>query len=543
MTERLYASTISSERGIPVKLRKESFETLGGLPISDVPTVDDIIVNSEFPGQAPYTRGVHETMYRSRYWTMRQYAGFSSAEETNKRFLTLLNRGQSGLSVAFDLPTQLGMDSDDPLSLGEVGRVGVAIDSILDMRALFDQIELDQVSTSMTINSPAIILLALYVAVCEEQGGDTRKIRGTVQNDILKEYIARGTHVFPPEPSMRLITDLISHCAEHHPLWNTISISGYHIREAGATAVEEIAFTLSNALAYVDAAISTGMDVDEFAPRLSFFFGCHNDFFEEAAKFRAARKLWYHLMTERYAPKNPKSTMLRFHTQTAGVTLTAQQPLNNVARVSYQALSAVLGGTQSLHTNSYDEAIGLPTDESATIALRTQQILAEETGVSDVVDPLAGSYHVEALTQTIFEQALELIHEIDTMGGALVALKSGFQQRRIHDSAWKQMQDIESQLRKVVGVNHASMEEDLQYEGQEIDSEIADMQTDKMSRLHDIRDQETVLSALNAITEAANSNANLFPLILHAVRVYCSVGEIMNAMKLVFGTWSAPSGF
>ena len=543
MTERLYASTISSERGIPVKLRKESFETLGGLPISDVPTVDDIIVNSEFPGQAPYTRGVHETMYRSRYWTMRQYAGFSSAEETNKRFLTLLNRGQSGLSVAFDLPTQLGMDSNDPLSLGEVGRVGVAIDSILDMRALFDQIELDQVSTSMTINSPAIILLALYVAVCEEQGGDTRKIRGTVQNDILKEYIARGTHVFPPEPSMRLITDLISHCAEHHPLWNTISISGYHIREAGATAVEEIAFTLSNALAYVDAAISTGMDVDEFAPRLSFFFGCHNDFFEEAAKFRAARKLWYHLMTERYAPKNPKSTMLRFHTQTAGVTLTAQQPLNNVARVSYQAMSAVLGGTQSLHTNSYDEAIGLPTDDSATIALRTQQILAEETGVSDVVDPLAGSYHVEALTQTIFNEALELIEEIDSMGGALVALKSGFQQRRIHDSAWKQMQDVESHLRKVVGVNHALMDEDLQYEGEEIDPGISEMQSAKMAQLHEIRNEEIVLEALNAITEAANADVNLFPLILHAVRVYCSVGEIMNAMKLVFGTWSAPSGF
>ena len=526
-----------------MKLRKESFETLGGLPISDVPTADDVIVNSEYPGQAPYTRGVHETMYRSRYWTMRQYAGFSSAEETNKRFLTLLNRGQSGLSVAFDLPTQLGMDSNDPLSLGEVGRVGVAIDSILDMRALFDQIELDQVSTSMTINSPAIVLLALYVAVCEEQGGNTRKIRGTVQNDILKEYIARGTHVFPPEPSMRLITDLISHCAEHHPLWNTISISGYHIREAGATAVEEVAFTLSNALAYVDAAISTGMDVDEFAPRLSFFFGCHNDFFEEASKFRAARKLWHHLMTERYAPKNPKSTMLRFHTQTAGVTLTAQQPLNNVARVSYQAMSAVLGGTQSLHTNSYDEAIGLPTDESATIALRTQQILAEETGVSDVVDPLAGSYHVEALTQTIFNEALELIEEIDSMGGALVALKSGFQQRRIHDSAWKQMQDVESHLRKVVGVNHALMDEDLQYEGEEIDPGISEMQSAKMKQLHEIRDERIVLEALNAITEAANTDANLFPLILHAVRVYCSVGEIMNAMKLVFGTWSAPSGF
>ena len=526
-----------------MKLRKEHFETLGGLPIAAIPMNSDVVRGPELPGQPPFTRGVHETMYRSRYWTMRQYAGFSTAEKTNDRFLTLLQRGQSGLSVAFDLPTQLGMDSDDPLSFGEVGRVGVAIDSILDMRALFDNIQLDQVSTSMTINSPAIILLALYVAVCEEQGGDVSKIRGTVQNDILKEYIARGTHVFPPEPSMRLITDLINHCADNYPLWNTISISGYHIREAGATAVEEVAFTLSNALAYVDAALSTGMDVDEFAPRLSFFFGCHNDFFEEAAKFRAARRLWHQLMTERYSPKNPKSTMLRFHTQTAGVTLTAQQPLNNVARVSYQALSAVLGGTQSLHTNAYDEAIGLPTDQSATIALRTQQILAEETGVADVVDPLAGSYHVEALTDLIATQAHELIQEIDVMGGALSALKNGYQQRRIHDSAWKQMQDIENHERKVVGVNHAQMEEDLTIEGEEIDSTIAQMQNDKITTLHGIRDEQAVSEALNAITVAAATDCNLFPLILHAVKVYCSVGEIMNAMKEVFGTWSAPSGF
>tara|TARA_B100000614_G_scaffold17037_1_gene14037 strand:+ start:3842 stop:5422 length:1581 start_codon:yes stop_codon:yes gene_type:complete len=526
-----------------VKLRKEHFETLGGLPISPVPSGNDVVTNSELPGQPPFTRGVHETMYRSRYWTMRQYAGFSSAERTNERFHTLLARGQSGLSVAFDLPTQLGMDSEDPLSYGEVGRVGVAIDSILDMRALFDKIQLDTVSTSMTINSSAIILLALYVAVCEEQGGDSRKIRGTVQNDILKEYIARGTHVFPPEQSMRLITDLMNHCADHHPQWNTISISGYHIREAGATAVEEVAFTLSNALAYVDAAIESGMDVDDFAPRLSFFFGCHNDFFEEVAKFRAARKLWYTLMTERYKPQNQKSTMLRFHTQTAGVTLTAQQPLNNVTRVSYQALSAVLGGTQSLHTNSYDEAIGLPTDQSATIALRTQQILAEETGVADVVDPLAGSYHVEKLTEMIYSQAHELIQEIDSMGGALIALKNGYQQRRIHDSAWKQMQDIERLERKVVGVNHALMDEEIDIEGQEIDSTIADMQQEKMHTLRNMRDEKLVQNALNSITEAAASNDNLFPLILHAVRVYCTVGEIMNAMKVVFGTWSAPSGF
>ena len=543
INERLKGFTPSTMRGVTLKLRKDSFETLGGLPISPVPMSDDIDDRREIPGQPPYTRGVHETMYRSRHWTMRQYAGFSSAEETNLRFQTLLKRGQSGLSVAFDLPTQLGMDSDDPLSFGEVGRVGVAIDSILDMRALFDGIDLDHVSTSMTINSPAIILLALYVAVCEEQGGDIRKIRGTVQNDILKEYIARGTHVFPPDASMRLITDLISHCAEHYPLWNTISISGYHIREAGATAVEEVAFTLSNALAYVDAAISTGMSVDEFAPRLSFFFGCHNDFFEEVAKFRAARKLWFDLMNERYSPENPKSSMLRFHTQTAGVTLTAQQPLNNVTRVSYQALSAVLGGTQSLHTNSYDEAIGLPTNESATIALRTQQILAEETGVSDVVDPLAGSYHVEKLTDIIVEDAYNLIQEIESMGGALAALKTGYQQRKIHDSAWKQMQDIESQNRKVIGVNHAIMEEEKNVEGEDIDPKIAEMQGEKLARLHNIRDPVTVTNALKAITEAATTDVNLFPLILHAVKVYCSVGEIMNAMKEVYGTWSAPSGF
>ena len=526
-----------------MRLRKDSFETLGGLPISPIPGPEDSVRDAEIPGQAPYTRGVHETMYRSRYWTMRQYAGFSSADETNSRFRTLLERGQSGLSVAFDLPTQLGMDSDDPLSYGEVGRVGVAIDSIIDMRTLFEGIQLDQVSTSMTINSPAIILLALYVAVGEEQGVAPEMLRGTVQNDILKEYIARGTHVFPPDQSMRLITDLIGHCAENHPNWNTISISGYHIREAGATAVEELAFTLSNALAYVDAALSTGMDIDDFAPRLSFFFGCHNDFFEEVAKFRAARRLWHRLMNERYEPKDPKSSMLRFHTQTAGVPLTAQQPINNVARVSYQALSAVLGGTQSLHTNSYDEAIGLPTDESATIALRTQQILAEETGVADVVDPMAGSYHVEALTDKIEAEAHALICEIDEMGGALSALKTGFQQRRIHESAWKQTTDVEEFSRKVIGVNHARMDGEPEVEGQRIDPMIAEQQSKKLAELREQRDEVEAASALSAITSAAATDENLFPLILQAVKSNCSVGEIMNAMKVEFGTWMAPSGF
>ena len=526
-----------------MRQRKDSFETLGGLPISPIPNANDVSSQTEIPGVAPYTRGVHDTMYRGRLWTMRQYAGFSSAEETNARFRTLLNRGQSGLSVAFDLPTQLGMDSDDPLSLGEVGRVGVAIDSIVDMRELFDGIQLDKVSTSMTINSPAIILLAMYVAVGEEQGVDPHVLRGTVQNDILKEYIARGTHVFPPEPSMRLITDLIEYCAENHPVWNTISISGYHIREAGATAVEELAFTLSNALAYVDAALAKGMDVDDFAPRLSFFFGCHNDFFEEVAKFRAARRLWYRLMNERYQPKNAKSSMLRFHTQTAGVTLTAQQPLNNVARVAYQAMSAVLGGTQSLHTNSYDEAIGLPTDESATIALRTQQILAEETGVADVVDPMAGSYHVETLTNLIEKEAYELIHEIDEMGGALAALRTGFQQRRIHESAWKQMVDVENLNRKVVGVNHAQMTGELEIEGQPIDPSIAEQQQQKLAQLRSERDNERATEALSILTKAAATDENIFPMILDAVKSECSVGEIMNAMKVEFGTWMAPSGF
>jgi len=536
-----------------IRLRKDQFDTLGGIPIPSVPTQESMAASCGdaadahakigHPGQAPFTRGVHETMYRSRYWTMRQYAGFSSAEETNARFKTLLARGQMGLSVAFDLPTQLGMDSDDPLSMGEVGKVGVAIDSIEDMRLLFDEIDLGSVSTSMTINSPAIILLALYAAVAEEQGVPSSALRGTVQNDILKEYIARGTHVFPPEASMRLITDLMAHCKSDIPQWNTISISGYHIREAGATAVEEVAFTLSNALAYVDAALAAGLDVDEFAPRLSFFFGCHNDFFEEAAKFRAARRLWFELMTERYQPSNPKSTMLRFHTQTAGVTLTAQQPLNNVARVAYQAMSAVLGGTQSLHTNSYDEALGLPTDESATIALRTQQILAEETGVADVVDPLAGSYYVETLTSQIEAGARELILEIDAMGGALAALKRGFQQRRIHESAWKQTQDVEAHLRKVVGVNHAIMDEVTIAEGQVLDPSIQANQCDKLAKLRAGRDAVAADAALDAIQKAAAGDENLFPLIVTAVKAHCSVGEIMNAMKAEFGTWMAPTGF
>ena len=524
---------------------KEEYSTRAGIPIPILP-------NDEFsgphphalPGEPPYTRGIHASMYRGKVWTMRQYAGFSSAKETNLRFRSLLEKGQSGLSVAFDLPTQLGLDSDDPMSLGEVGKVGVAIDSIHDMRILFDQIDPSKVSTSMTINSPASILLAMYVAVAEEKGIDISQIRGTIQNDILKEYIARGTYVFPPKQSMRLITDVMSWCNLNTPKWNTISISGYHIREAGATAVEELAFTLSNALAYVNAAISAGLNVDDFAPRLSFFFGCHNDFFEEVSKFRAARKLWYDLMDDRFSPKNPKSTMLRFHTQTAGVTLTAQQPLNNIVRVSYQALSSVLGGTQSLHTNSYDEAIGLPTEDSSTIALRTQQILANETGVPDVVDPLGGSWYVEGLTNELYSRALDLISEIDSMGGALAAIETGFQQRHLHESAWAEQVAQDRGELKVIGVNHAIHDKDItNMKGQTVNPKLAQEQCTKLAKIKSNRDNDAVNHALDNLSQTALGQANTMEAILIAVKAECSIGEIMNSLKDSFGTWMAPSGF
>ena len=417
--------------------RNEDWRTLGGIELPK-------IAGPDTSGSPPYTRGIHDTMYRSRLWTMRQYAGFSSAEETNERFKLLLERGQKGLSVAFDLPTQLGLDADDEMSEGEVGKVGVSISCLDDMRILLEGIPLDKVSTSMTINAPAMVLLAMYVVVAEENGVSKSQIKGTIQYDILKEYIARGTHIFPPKESMRLITDIFEFCADSIPLWNTISISGYHIREAGSTATQEVAFTLSNALAYVQAAIDKGLEIDSFAPRISFFFNCHNDFFEEISKFRAARKLWHDLVTERFSPTNPKSSMLRFHTQVAGVSLTAQQPINNVARVTIQALAAVCGGTQSLHTNSYDEALGLPTEESATVALRTQQIIAEESGVASVVDPLGGSHLVEMLTNTIYDKAKSKIEEIENMGGSLTAIENGFQQREIHEAAWAHLNQVES---------------------------------------------------------------------------------------------------
>ena len=516
--------------------RKDVWQTLGGLNISRIYGPDE-------SGLAPYTRGIHSTMYRSRLWTMRQYAGFGSAEETNERFRLLLERGQKGLSVAFDLPTQLGLDADDELSMGEVGKVGVSISCLDDMRILLKDIPLDKVSTSMTINAPAMVLLAMYVLVAEENGVDSTQIRGTIQNDILKEYIARGTYIFPPEESMRLITDIFEYCNMEIPQWNTISISGYHIREAGSTAVQEIAFTIANALEYVQAAVDSGLDIDEFAPRLSFFFNCHNDFFEEASKFRAARKLWCDLITDRYSPKNEKSKKLRFHTQVAGVSLTAQQPLNNISRVTIQALAAVCGGTQSLHTNSFDEALGLPTEESATVALRTQQIIAEESGVGDVVDPLGGSYFVEKLTNEIYEKALSKIHEIESLGGALKAIEAGYQQREIHETAWAHMGQVESGERKIVGVNYATLDDEKMPPILKPDPSIGINQCAKLEEIRESRDEKLASEKLNKVKTACSNGNNLFPLVLDALRANCTLGEIIGVMKDVFGTWMAPSGF
>ena len=474
---------------------------------------------------------------------MRQYAGFSSAEETNERFKLLLERGQKGLSVAFDLPTQLGLDADDEMSEGEVGKVGVSISCLDDMRILFEGIPLDKVSTSMTINAPAMVLLAMYVVVAEENGVSRDKIRGTIQNDILKEYIARGTHIFPPEHSMRLITDIFEFCASEIPLWNTISISGYHIREAGSTAIQEVAFTISNALAYVDAALEKGLDIDTFAPRLSFFFNCHNDFFEEASKFRAARKLWHDLITERYNPKNPKSSMLRFHTQVAGVSLTAQQPLNNIARVTIKALAAVCGGTQSLHTNSYDEALGLPTEKSATVALRTQQIIAEESGVASVVDPLGGSHYVEMLTEEIYQKSKEKILEIEKYGGAMKAIEAGFQQREIHETAWSHLTQVESGERKIVGINHGVLEDEEMPPLLKPDPELGNKQKRKLEALRYGRNTVLAEEILQEIRLASSGKDNLFPLVIEALKRDCTLGEIILAMKDEFGTYMAPSGF
>jgi methylmalonyl-CoA mutase N-terminal domain/subunit len=486
------------------------------------------------PGAFPFTRGPQASMYRGKLWTMRQYAGFSTAAESNRRYRYLLERGTTGLSVAFDLPTQIGMDSDDGRARGEVGKVGVAIDSIADMETLLDAIPLEKVSISMTINAPASILLALLLVVAERRGTDWTKLSGTIQNDILKEYAARGTYIFPPAPSLRIVTDIFEFCAERVPKWNTISVSGYHIREAGSTAVQEVAFTLANGLQYVKAAVERGLSVDSFAPRISFFFNAHNDFIEEVAKFRAARKLWAKLMTERYAPKDPRSIALRFHAQTAGSTLTAQQPENNVVRVAYQAMAAVLGGCQSLHTNSRDEALALPTEESVKIALRTQQVLAYESGVAQIVDPLAGSYAVESLTLDIEREARELIEKIDAMGGAAEAIESGFMQHEIGDSAYRAQRALEEKSAIVVGVNEFMEDESAKLPTLVIDESV---ERDQVARLGEFRAARTSdwQAALARLDAAAQGSGNLMPHIVDCVRNECTVGEIVGTLTRTFG--------
>ncbi len=488
-------------------------------------------------GSYPYTRGPYRSMYTERLWTMRQYAGFGDAKSTNERFRRLLAAGQTGLSVAFDLPTQMGLDSDDEMAAGEVGKVGVAVDSIEDMRALFDRIPLDDVTTSMTINSTAPILLLLYQLVAEEQGVAADRVRGTIQNDILKEYIARGTYIYPTAPSMRLVTDVFSYCVDELPNWNTISISGYHIREAGSTAAQEIAFTIANGLAYIDAAKRAGLDVDVFAPRLSFFWNSHNDLFEEAAKFRAARRMWARLMRVRVGATSPSSWRMRFHTQTAGSTLTAQQPFNNVVRTAYQALAAVLGGTQSLHTNSYDEALGLPTEEAVMIALRTQQVLAHESGVASVIDPLAGSYFVESLTDRLEAEAMDLIGRIDNLGGAVAAIESGFQQREIENAAYEYARAVGSDETVIVGVNRFQIDEAGDHKVLRVDPRIEFEQVERLQRLRAKRDPGAVDVALETVRQTAAGDENLLPPMREALRIGATVGEVSNALADVFGRY------
>ncbi len=496
--------------------------------------IEALKLNEEMPGQFPYTRGVQTDMYRGKLWTMRQYAGFSTAEESNKRYHYLLSQGVMGLSVAFDLPTQIGYDSDHSLSEGEVGKVGVAIDSLEDMELLFKGIQLEQVSTSMTINATGFILLAMYVALAKKQGADLNKIAGTIQNDILKEYAARGTYIYPPKPSMRIITDIFEWCSTSLPKWNTISISGYHIREAGSTAVQEIAFTLSNGKAYVEAALAKGLDINIFGKRLSFFFNAHNNLFEEVAKFRAARKMWARIMKDLGAT-DEKALMLRFHTQTGGATLTAQQPLNNISRVTIQTLAAVLGGTQSLHTNGYDEALSLPTEEAARIALRTQQIVAFESGVPDAVDPLAGSYFVESLTAEVENKAWELMNKITAMGGSVSAIEQGFMQEEIARSAFDYQRNIESGEKIIVGVNKFTIDKENPVPGFKIDESIRLLQTAKLAELKSKRDQAKVAQCLSAIKTAASGTTNLMPLVVEAVETYCTLGEIADTLRQVYG--------
>jgi methylmalonyl-CoA mutase N-terminal domain/subunit len=522
--------------------REPSFKTTSHVELKRLYTPLDIADKDYcsdlgFPGEFPFTRGVQPTMYRGRFWTMRQYAGFATPEETNKRYKYLLEHGQTGLSVAFDLPTQIGYDSDHPLSEGEVGKVGVAIDSLKDMEILFDGIPLDKVSTSMTINSTAAILLAMYIAVAEKQGVKTEALQGTIQNDILKEYAARGTYIYPPLESMRIITDIFSFCKDRVPRWNTISISGYHMREAGCTAVQEVAFTLADGIAYVEAAIRAGLDVDSFASRLAFFFCCHNNFIEEVAKFRAARRLWAKIMKERFKAKRDESCMLRFHTQTAGCSLTAQQPDNNVVRVAFQALAAVLGGTQSLHTNSRDEAYSLPTEDSVRIALRTQQIIAHEIGVADMIDPLGGSYAVEALTDEIEKKSLEYIDRIDAMGGAVKAIESGYLQGEIGESAYQYQKEIETKKRIVVGLNQFQVEEEPLRDILRIRPEVEQYQKEKLGRVKKERDNAKVKQTLALLKKAAQGTENVVPPVLEAVKAYATLGEISDTLREVFGEY------
>jgi len=522
--------------------RKPHFETPSGIPCKRfyMPSDHDYLNQLGFPGEYPYTRGVQATMYRGLLWTMRQYAGYASAEDSNHRYRYLLEQGQTGLSVAFDLPTQIGYDADDPIASGEVGKVGVSISCLDDMAQLFKDIPLDQVSTSMTINAPAAILLAMYIAIAKQQGVKISRLRGTIQNDILKEYIARGTYIFPVGPSIRLITDILHYCRENVPNWNTISISGYHIREAGSTAIQEVAFTLANGIAYVQSALDSGMDVDDFAPQLAFFFNAHNNFLEEIAKFRAARRLWARIMRQRFKAENPRSWRLRFHTQTAGSTLTAQQPENNVVRVTLQALMAVLGGTQSLHTNSMDEALGLPTEEAVRVALRTQQIIAHESGVADTIDPLAGSYQIEHMTDEIEQRAQDYLDKIDDLGGALAAIETGYIQREIHDAAYQCQQEIERGDTTVVGVNTFQSDAPMTLERLVVDPAIEISQRQRLADIRRLRDQQRADDLLDQLTHAAVSDENLMPLFIVCVEAQLTLGEICDRLREVWGEYEPP---
>jgi methylmalonyl-CoA mutase N-terminal domain/subunit len=523
--------------------RKGEFKTSSGIPLPPIltPEESDYLSELGFPGEYPFTRGVQPTMYRSRLWTMRQYAGYATAEESNRRYRYLLDQGQTGISVAFDLPTQIGYDSDEPIAMGEVGKVGVAISSLEDMERLFQDIPLDKVSTSMTINAPAAILLAMYIAVAKRQGVELRRLAGTVQNDILKEYIARGTYIFPPKPSLRLITDVFRFCQAEIPRWNTISISGYHIREAGSTAVQEVAFTLCNAIAYVQAAIQAGLDVDDFAGQISFFFNAHNEFLEEVAKFRAARRLWARLMRERFHARKPSSWTLRFHTQTGGSTLTAQQPENNVVRVTLQALAAVFGGTQSLHTNSMDEALWLPTEKAVRVALRTQQIIAHESGVADTIDPLAGSYLIEHLTGEIESRAQEYIQRIDEMGGALAAIEQGFIQGEIQEAAYRYLKAVENREQIVVGVNAFQTDERVELESLRVDPAIEAAQCARLQAFRARREPGRVNELLSNLETVASGSENLMPVFIACVEGGVTLGEICGLLRRLWGEYQPPT--